>query len=64
MFAVPGWKVYYKLMNGILPSCSNFMIPEPPKTCNRYELRKPLFRLPLIKHKFAKPSLHYCLINN
>ena len=39
------------------------MTPELPNTCNRYELRKPLFfRLPLIKHKFAEQSLHYCLI--
>ena len=46
----------------MLPSYFNCMIPELPNTCNRYELRKPLFRLPLIKHKFAEQSLHYCLI--
>ena len=53
-----------KLMeiNGMLPPYFNFMIPELPNTCHRYELRKPLFRLPLIKHKFAEQSLHYCLI--
>ena len=62
MFAVSVWKFYYKLMNGMLPPYFNFMIPELPNTCNRYELRKPLFRLPLIKHKFAEQSLHYCLI--
>ena len=62
MFAVSVWKFYYKLMNGMLPPYFNFMIPELPNTCNRYQLRKPLFRLPLIKHKFAEQSLHYCLI--
>ena len=62
MFAVLVWKFYYKLMNGMLPPYFNFMIPELPNTCNRYQLRKPLFRLPLIKHKFAEQSLHYCLI--
>ena len=49
-------------MNGLLPSYFNFMIPDLPNTCNRYELRKPLFRFPLIKHKSAEQSLHYCLI--
>ena len=62
MFAVSVCKFYYKLMNEMLPPYSNFMIPELPSTCNWYELRKPLFRLPLIKHKFAEQSLHYCLI--
>ena len=46
----------------MLPSYFNFMIPELPNTCSPYELRKPLFRLPLLKHKFAEQSLHYCLI--
>ena len=39
-----------------------FMIPELPNTCNWYELRKTIFHLPLMKHKFAEQSLHYCLI--
>ena len=29
--------------------------------CKRCELRKHLFGLPLIKHKSAEQSLHYCL---
>ena len=61
MFAASVWQFYYKLMNKILPPYFNFMIPELPNTCNRYQLRKPLFRLPLIKHKFAEQSLYYCL---
>ena len=59
MFVVSVWKIYYKLMNGMLPLYFNFMIPGLPNTCNRYELRKPLFCLPLIKHKVAEQSLHY-----
>ena len=42
MFAVSVWKFYYELMNGMSPPYFNFMIPELPNTCNRYELRKPL----------------------
>ena len=41
-FALSVWKFFYKLMNGMLPSQFNFMIPELPNTCNRYELGKPL----------------------
>ena len=58
MFAVSVWKFYYRLMNGMLSPYFNFMIPELPNTGNRYELKKPLFRIPLIKHKFAEQSLH------
>ena len=38
------------------------MMPELLNLCNRYELRTPLFRLPLIKHKISEQSLHYCPI--
>ena len=62
MFSVSVWKCYYKLINGMLPPYFYFMIPELPNACNRYELRKPIFRLLLFKHKLAEQSLHYCLI--
>ena len=36
--------------------------PELPRVCARYEIRSPVFHLPVIKHKFAEHSLRYCLI--
>ena len=36
--------------------------PELPRVCTRYEIRSPVFHLPLIRHKFAENSLRYCLI--
>ena len=63
LFTVSVWKFYYKLINGMFPSYFNCMIQERPNSYNRYEVRKPLFCLPLIKHKFAEQSLHYCLFN-
>ena len=33
-----------------------------PRVCTRYEIRSPVFHLPVIKHKFAEHSLRYCLI--
>ena len=39
------------------------MKPVLPVATERYEIRNPLFHAPAIKHKFAKCSLQYCLIN-
>ena len=36
--------------------------PELPRVCPHYEIRSPVFHLPVIKHKIAEHSLRYCLI--
>ena len=62
MFPIAVWKFYYKLMNNQLPEYFIDWKPELPRVCTRYEIRSPVFHLPLIRHKFAENSLRYCLI--
>ena len=62
MFSIAVWKFYYKLMNNQLPTYFVEWRPELPRVCTRYEIRSPVFHLPVIKHKFAEHSLRYCLI--
>ena len=62
MFSIAVWKFYYKLMNNQLPTYFTGWRPELPRVCARYEIRSPVFHLPVIKHKFAEHSLRYCLI--
>ena len=57
MFCLAIWKFYYKLMKNMLPICFSFMKPTLPVICSRYEIRRPVFHLPAIKHKFEKQSL-------
>ena len=61
MFLIAVWKFYYKLMNNQLPTYFVKWRPELPRVCTRYEIRSPVFHLPVIKHKFAEHSLRYCL---
>ena len=49
-------------MNNQLPTYFIEWRPELPRVCTHYEIRSPLFRLPVIIHKFAEHSLRYCLI--
>ena len=49
-------------MNNQLPTYFVEWRPEMPRVCTRYEIRSPVFHLPVIKHKFAEHSLRYCLI--
>ena len=49
-------------MNNQLPTYFVEWRPELPRVCTRYEIRSPVFHLPVIKHKFAEHSLRYCLI--
>ena len=49
-------------MNNQLPEYFIDWKPELPRVCTRYEIRSPVFHLPLIRHKFAENSLRYCLI--
>ena len=62
MFPIAVWKFYYKLMNNQLPEYFIDWKPELPRVCTRYDIRSPVFHLPLIRHKFAENSLRYCLI--
>ena len=49
-------------MNNQLPMYFVEWKTELPRVCTHYEIRSPVFHLPVIKHKFAKHSLRYCLI--
>ena len=49
-------------MNNMLPSYSILMKPELPPTVNQYEIRRPKFRVPVIKHVFAKHLLKYQIV--
>ena len=62
MFPIAVWKFYYKLMNNQQPEYFIDWKPDLPRVCTRYEIRSPVFHLPLIRHKFAEHSLRYCLI--
>ena len=62
MFSIAVWKFYYKLMNNQLSTYFVEWRPELHRVCIRYEIRSPVFHLPVIKHKFAEHSLRYCLI--
>ena len=48
-------------MNNIL-SYFILMKPELPPTVNQYEIRRPRFRVPFIKHVFAEHLLEYQMI--
>ncbi len=56
------WKFYYKLMNREVPSYFISMLPELPRICEHYNIRRPTFHLPKIRHGFAEQLLQYCLI--
>ena len=62
MYTVAMWKFYYKLMNNILPSYFILIKPELPPTVYQYEIRRPKFRVPFIKHVFAEHLLEYQMI--
>ena len=49
-------------MNNMLPSYFILMKPELPPTVNQYEIRKPKFRVPFIKHIFAEHLLKFQMI--
>ena len=63
MFYVAVWKFYYKLMHNDLPLYFSAMKPTLPTVCRRYEIRTPMFHLPMIRHTFAEHSIRFCLIN-
>ena len=49
-------------MNNMLPSYFISMKPELPPTVNQYEIRRPKFRVPFIKHVFAEHLLYQMII--
>ena len=57
------WGIYYKLMHNDLPEYFSTMTPTLPTVCRRYEIRAPVFHLPVIRHTFAEHSIRFCLIN-
>ena len=59
MFDVPIWKYYYKLMHNDLPEYFSTMKPTLPTVCRRYEIRAPVFHLPVIRHTFAEHSIRF-----
>ena len=63
MFRLAILKFYYKLMNNGLPPYFDVMKPVLPRIVNVYEIRKPTFHLPKIRHEFAEQLVEYCLIN-
>ena len=49
-------------MNNMLPSYFILMKSELSPTVNQYEIRRPKFRVPFIKHVFAEHLLEYQMI--
>ena len=62
MFSVAIWKFCFKLMINKLPNCFSSYTPVLPVVNERYEIRNPVFHLPVINHKLVAQSLKYCLI--
>ena len=49
-------------MHNDLPGYFSTMKPTLPTVCNRYEIRVPVFHLPVIRHTLAERSIRFCLI--
>ena len=63
MYWIAIWKLYFKLMNNMLPSYFDIMKPVLPVKCSLYELRKPTCHLPQINHEYAEKWVKYQLIS-
>ena len=61
-YSVAMWMIYYISMNNMLPYYFILMKPELPPTVNQYEIRRPKFRVPFIKHVFAEHLSKYQMI--
>ena len=57
IYSVAMWTFYYKLMNNMLLSYFILMKPELSPSVNQYEIRRPKFCIPFIKHVFAEHLL-------
>ena len=55
-------KFYYKLTNGHLSDCFDHFKPNVSTGCSRYPIRNPTMQCPIIRHEYARYTLHYQLI--
>ena len=55
-------KFYYKLTNGHLPDYFDHFKPKVSTGCSRYPIRNPTMQYPIIRHEYARYTLHYQLI--
>ena len=62
MYTCAVWNFYYKLMNDLLPIYFKNCKPTLPRIDQLYNVRKPVFHLPKIKHKFAEQLPDYQLV--
>ena len=62
MYRLAVWKFYYKLMNNTLPTYFNIMKPSLPQVCDHYNIRRPIFHLPIINHEYAEHLLEFQMI--
>ena len=63
MFYVASRKFYYKRMHNDLPEYFSTMKPTLSTVCRQYEIRVPVFHIPVIQQTFAEHSIRFCLIN-
>ena len=49
-------------MNSQLAIYFKLIKPPLPQVCTHYDIRRPVFHLPDIRHSFAEQSIRYCLI--
>ena len=61
MIYVAVWKFYYKLMHNDLPLYFSAMKPTLPTVCRRYEIRTPMFHLPMIRILLPSIQLGFVL---
>ena len=59
LFVCSLWKFCYKLTKKELPTYFDIMLPTLPNVCDYYNIRRPIFHLPFIKHGFAEQRLDY-----
>ena len=62
LFVCSLWKFYYKLTKKELPPYFDIMLPTLLNVCDYYNIQRPIFYLPFIKHGFAEQRLDYQLI--
>ena len=54
LFVCSLWKFYYKITKKELPPYFDIMLPTLPNVCDYYNIQRPIFHLPFIKHGFAE----------
>ena len=55
-------EIYYKLTKKELQPYFDIMLPILPNVCDYYNIRRPIFQVPFIKHSVAEQRLDYQLI--